>query len=293
MLNKFSLNAPNDEVIAVVREELKGAIDRAFSVLRARIDKFGVVQPNIQQLEQEGRILVELPGVKDHDRVKRLLQSTAQLEFWETTSVQELQAFLINAGTIIKSEEEVVEEDNFLELDSLALDSLNSDINPFFELMNVQYSFGARLGVVKVEDTSKVNAIMSREDIRSLLIGDVKNTKFLWSAKPLVIEDEEIGLEFIAIKSNRDDKPQLSGDVIVDANSQIDPMGLVNVSMRMNAQGAKKWKKITENNIDRQVAIVLDNYVYSFPTVNDVIPNGSSSISGNFTVEEAEDLSNI
>ena len=300
MLNKFSLNAPNDEVIAVVREELKGAIDRAFSVLRARIDKFGVVQPNIQQLEQEGRILVELPGVKDHERVKRLLQSTAQLEFWETTSIQELQLFLTNVATLVKVEQDAQEdaqasetEDFLQDADSLLLDSANTSVNPFYELMNVQYAFGARIGVVLVEDTAKVNEIMSREDIRSLLTGDLRNTKFLWSAKPLVVSGEEVGLEYVAIKSNRDDVAQLAGDVIVDANSEIDPTGSVNVSMRMNAQGAKKWKKITENNIDRQVAIVLDNYVYSFPTVNDVIPNGSSSISGNFTVEEAEDLSNI
>tara|TARA_B110000971_G_C20038124_1_gene515726 strand:- start:1338 stop:4178 length:2841 start_codon:yes stop_codon:yes gene_type:complete len=293
MLDKFEVNAPNDEVIAVVREELKGAIDRAFSVLRARIDKFGVVQPNIQQLEQEGRILVELPGVKDHERVKRLLQSTAQLEFWETTNVQELQVFLANANAVITAEKEV-EEPLAFEVDSLNLDSLNSGTgNPFYELMGVQYAFGARLGVVSEEDTAKVNAIMSRPDIRGLLTGDLRNTKFLWSAKPLEVDGEEVGLEYVAIKSNRDDAPQLGGDVIVDANSQIDPTGSVNVSMRMNAEGAKKWKKLTENNIDRQVAIVLDNYVYSFPTVNDVIPNGSSSISGNFTVEEAEDLSNI
>lgn len=293
MLDKFDVNAPDEEVIAVVREELKGAIDRAFSVLRARIDKFGVVQPNIQQLEQEGRILVELPGVKDHERVKRLLQSTAQLEFWETTSIQELQAFLVNVDAVMQAEEEAANPSN-LETDSLLLDSLNNGLgNPFFELINVQYAFGARMGVVTVEDTAKVNAIMNRSDIRSLMSGELRNTKFLWSAKPLVVSGEEVGLEYVAIKSNRDDKAQLSGDVIVDANSQIDPTGSVNVSMRMNAEGAKKWKKLTENNIDRQVAIVLDNYVYSFPTVNDVIPNGSSSISGNFTVEEAEDLANI
>jgi len=293
MLDKFEVNASNDEVIIVVREELKGAIDRAFSVLRARIDKFGVVQPNIQQLEQEGRILVELPGVKDHERVKRLLQSTAQLEFWETTSFQELQVFLTNVNSIITAEKEL-ENPISLEIDSLNLDSLNSGAgNPFYELMGVQYAFGARLGVVSVEDTAKVNAIMKRDDIRSLLAGDLRNTKFLWSAKPLVVSGEEVGLEYVAIKSNRDDVPQLGGDVIVDANTQIDPTGSVNVSMRMNAEGAKKWKKLTENNIDRQVAIVLDGYVYSFPTVNDVIPNGSSSISGNFTIEEGEDLSNI
>ncbi|MDB2317279.1 protein translocase subunit SecDF [Flavobacteriales bacterium] len=295
MLNKFEVNAADDEVIAVVREELKGAIDRAFSVLRARIDKFGVVQPNIQQLEQEGRILVELPGVKDHDRVKRLLQSTAQLEFWETTDIQQLQGFVSNVATLVKAEQDQIstDEESFFSGDSLQLDSLDQSVNPFFELLNVQYAFGARIGVVSLEDTAKVNEIMKRSDIRSLLSGDLRNTKFLWSAKPLIESGEEIGLELVAIKSNRDDQAQLSGDVIVDANSQIDPTGLVNVSMRMNAEGAKKWKKLTENNIGRQVAIVLDGYVYSFPTVNDVIPNGSSSISGNFTVEEAEDLSNI
>ena len=293
MLDKFEVNAANDVVITVVREELKGAIDRAFSVLRARIDKFGVVQPNIQQLEQEGRILVELPGVKDHERVKRLLQSTAQLEFWETTNVQELQVFLANVNSVITAEKEIENPTSSL-TDSLNLDSLNTGVgNPFYELMGVQYAFGARLGVVSIEDTAKVNAIMNRSDIRSLLAGDLRNTKFLWSAKSLVVAGEEVGLEYVAIKSNREDTPQLGGDVIVDANTQIDPTGSVNVSMRMNAEGAKQWKKLTENNIDRQVAIVLDGYVYSFPTVNDVIPNGSSSISGNFTIEEGEDLSNI
>ena len=293
MLDKFEVNASNEDVILVVREELKGAIDRAFSVLRARIDKFGVVQPNIQQLEQEGRILVELPGVKDHERVKRLLQSTAQLEFWETTNVQELQVFLANVNSVLTAEKEAENPASLL-TDSLNLDSLTTGVgNPFYELMGVQYAFGARLGVVSLEDTAKVNAIMNRSDISSLLAGDLRNTKFMWSAKSLVVEGEEVGLEYVAIKSNRDDVPQLGGDVIVDANTQIDPTGSVNVSMRMNAEGAKKWKKLTENNIDRQVAIVLDGYVYSFPTVNDVIPNGSSSISGNFTIEEGEDLSNI
>ena len=293
MLDKFEVNASNKDVIVVIREELKGAIDRAFAVLRARIDKFGVVQPNIQQLEQEGRILVELPGVKDHERVKRLLQSTAQLEFWETTNVQELQVFLANVNAVITAEDEA-ENPAVFEIDSLGFDSPNTGTgNSFYKLMGFQYAFGARLGAVTIEDTAKVNAIMRRDDIRSLLAGDLRNTKFLWSAKSLVVGGEEVGLEYVAIKSNRDDKPPLGGDVIVDANSSIDPTGSVNVSMRMNAEGAKKWKKLTENNIDRQVAIVLDNYVYSFPTVNDVIPNGSSSISGNFTVEEAEDLANI
>ena len=293
MLDKFEVNASNEDVIVVIREELKGAIDRAFAVLRARIDKFGVVQPNIQQLEQEGRILVELPGVKDHERVKRLLQSTAQLEFWETTSVQELQIFLANVNSVITAEKEA-ENPTSLLTDSLNLDAFNTGVgNPFYELMGVQYAFGARLGVVSIEDTAKVNAIMNRSDIRALLAGDLRNTKFLWSAKSLVVDGEEVGLEYVAIKSNRDDVPQLGGDVIVDANTQIDATGSVNVSMRMNSEGAKKWKKLTENNIGRQVAIVLDGYVYSFPTVNDVIPNGSSSISGNFTIEEGEDLANI
>ena len=294
MVGKFDVNASDTEVISVIRAELKGAIDRAFSVLRARIDKFGVVQPNIQQLEQEGRILVELPGVKDHDRVKRLLQSTAQLEFWETTNVQTLQNFLINVDGLLRLEEEIQEIPN-LELDSLFMDSLNINSgNPFLDLVQFsQYAFGARVGVVSIEDTARVNKILKQPEVRSLLTDELKNTQFLWSAKSLLVSGEEVGLELVAIKSNRDNQPKLGGDVIIDANSQIDPTGSVNVSMKMNAEGAKKWKKITENNIDRQVAIVLDDFVYSFPTVNDVIPNGSSSISGNFTVEEAEDLSNI
>ena len=301
MIGKFDINSDNDKVLEVLKKELKGAIDRAFSVLRARIDKFGVVQPNIQQLEQEGRILVELPGVRDHKRVKKLLQSTAQLEFWETVDILDLQDFLLKSGNLIKDEEEKLSEnyletdtsDFFLETDTSFVDSTENIDNPLFDLLNIQYAFGARIGVVNIEDTSKVNSILKRPKIRSFLTDDFKNTKFLWSAKPLIDNDEEIGLELVALKSNRDDSPKLSGDVITDATTQIDPTGSVTVNMRMSSKGAKKWKLITENNINKQVAIVLDNYVYSFPTVNDVIPNGSSSISGNFTVNEAEDLSNI
>lgn len=331
---KFStLSASDEEVMKIVKAEADGAIDRAFTILGARIDKFGVAQPNVQKLQQSGRILIELPGVKDAERIKKLLKTTAQLQFWETRESSELLPFLLAANARLQETEEnpnkkdenvitsesstksdatekesddissILEEESDSN-DSTVADNVNADstalanaFNPLFDVFapNVsregQPSPGPLLGFAAIKDTATVNAYFSRKDIRKLLPVDLRYTKFLWSVKPRV--DGSNILDLIAIKSNRKDEPTLNGDVIVDASANFGATGSVEVSMQMNNIGAKSWKRITGNNKGKSIAIVLDNYVYSFPTVNTEIPNGSSQISGNFTIQEGKDLANI
>ncbi len=331
---KFTtLTASDEEVMKIVKNEADGAIDRAFTILRARIDKFGVAQPNVQKLQQSGRILIELPGVKDAERIKKLLKTTAQLQFWETRESAELLPFLVAANTRLQETEEnpkatnetinsnlvkndsvvandesnditSILDDNTDATDSTVANSTSTDstaltnaFNPLFEIFAPSVSQdgqpfqGPLLGFASIKDTAKINDYLSRKDIRKLLPAELRYTKFLWSVKPRI---EGSGmLDLIAIKSNRKDAPSLNGDVIVDASANFGATGSVEVSMSMNNLGAKKWKKLTANNIGKSVAIVLDNYVYSYPTVNQEIPNGSSQISGNFDIQEGKDLANI
>lgn len=334
---KFSsLTASDEEVLKIVKAEADGAIDRAFTILRARIDKFGVAQPNVQKLQQSGRILIELPGVKDAERIKKLLKTTAQLQFWETRESAELLPFLIAANTRLQETEEnpnvkaettdtdvvastegneaseenssdditSILDENAEGTDSTVAEGVETDstalantFNPLFEVFAPSVSQdgqpfpGPLLGFAAIKDTAKVNEYLSRKDIRKLLPAELRYTKFLWSVKPR-IEGSGV-LDLIALKSNRKDEPALNGDVIVDAAANFGATGSVEVSMQMNNLGAKEWKRLTANNIGKSVAIVLDDYVYSFPTVNQEIPNGSSQISGNFDIQEGKDLANI
>ena len=335
---KFSsLTASDEEVLKIVKKEADGAIDRAFTILRARIDKFGVAQPNVQKLQQSGRILIELPGVKDAERVKKLLKTTAQLQFWETLESAELMPFLFSANARLQETEEnpnadvkdvaanvlngdqtntdeTTSEENNEDITSILDESsdesdstvANADVdstslanafNPLFEVFSPAISQdgqtfqGPLLGFAAIKDTAKVNEYLSRRDIRKLLPAELRYSKFLWTVKPR--EEAEGILDLIAIKSNRKDEPALNGDVIVDADANFGPTGNVEVSMQMNNIGAKNWKRVTSNNIGKSVAIVLDDYVYSYPTVNQEIPNGSSQISGNFDIQEGKDLANI
>ncbi len=323
---KFTkMEATDAEVIEIVRLEANGAIDRAFTILGTRIDKFGVAQPNIRKLQQSGRILIELPGVKDADRIKRLLQTTAQLEFWETVEANEIMDFVFAANTRLQETEArpdsllmdknsddktTSSDDELADLanESSPSDSLNNDsisdidrFNPLFEVLSpsinqgqggVTVQRGPVVGYAKEENMDKIDAYFNRADIRKLLPADLRYTKFLWTAQPLQKDGDIYG--FIAIKSNRFDEPQLSGDVITDASSNYDPTGAgVTVDMAMNSLGAQKWKKITTNNKGKSVAIVLDNHVYSYPTVNDPITGGRSQITGNFDINEGKDLANV
>lgn len=335
--DRINFNSTNDQVLKVIREETKGAIDRTFNILRTRIDRFGVAQPNIQQLQTAGRILVELPGIKEPERVRKLLQGTAQLEFWETYQFPELVSFFEEANrrlaeeaapetadtTTLAQEEEVPETPSEVTSDTTLLaqtDTTGSSLldkiadstemddrsasfekyakeNPLFAYLNPaifpnaqgQYypGEGATVGFAAIKDTARVNAMLQK--VKNIFPRDMK---LMWTVKPE--KDRPNLLELMALKvTSRDREAPLGGDAVIDARQDYDQNGRVEITMLMNSEGAKTWKRLTGDNIGKQIAIVLDNYVYSAPRVNNEIPNGRSSISGNFTVEEALDLANI
>ena len=313
--DKIPSDASDQEVMRIIRIEAEGAVDRAFTVLRARIDKFGVAQPSIQKAERSGRIIVELPGVKDVVRVKKLLQSAAVLEFWETYDNIDLFNFLQEANFALTEsygssiESDVIEESNTAsedEISDLLLDNIDNDttsniVNTLFDVLtpqiaqdpngNLQIIPGPVVGSSLLKDTAKVNQYLFSDELVNLVPGEFRNIKFLWAAKPF--DEKKERLQLIAIKSNREDKAKLAGDVIVDASQDIDQFGNPQINMRMNRSGSRQWQKVTGENIGKSVAVVLDDYVYSFPVVNAEISGGSSVISGDFTLDEAQDLANI
>ncbi|MCB2222245.1 MAG: protein translocase subunit SecDF [Bacteroidetes bacterium] len=338
----ITANSTNDEVLRVIRRETSGAFDRTFNILRTRIDRFGVTQPNVQKIASSNRVLVELPGIKDPERVRKLLQGSAKLEFWDTYRFSELDQYFSEANKrlveIRQAEKEDTEttsepgsedvEESTQELtqseettsdttEVSLLEQLESDTtsipssddaqfeqykkeNPLFAVLNPalvqqqgQYYPGqsATVGYAAIKDTAMVNRMLRQT--KNVFPRDLK---LAWMNKPR--QEGDNFLELIALKySNpRDMEPALGGEVITTARQDYDQNGKVEVSMSMNAEGTKTWKLLTEEaaaDNNRQIAIVLDDYVYSAPTVNSPIPNGQSSISGNFTVEEAQDLANI
>ena len=318
---RISLSTPNDKVIAVLREEVNSAIDNSFNVLRQRIDRFGVVQPNIQKLETNGRILIELPGIKEPERVRKLLQGTANLEFWETYELAEIVQPLIaannilremNAGETTKQTKDTVKTTPAnkaqTKLDSLA-NALGKQTaakaptkdevefrkqNPLFAVLNIyaqngQVQPGPAVGDAHFSDTATVNTLLKQKQVRELLPRDLA---LKWEVKPL--DEKTQRFRLVAIKvTSRDGRAPLQGDVITNAYSDFGQYsGYANVNMSMNAEGAKTWARLTKENIGKSIAVVLDGYVYSFPRVNDEITGGNSQITGNFTVEEAKDLAN-
>jgi len=336
---KVDFNSTNSEVLDVIRAESKDAIDNSYNILRSRIDRFGVVQPNIQRLEgQTGRIMVELPGVKDQKRVRDLLQGTANLEFWETYNNTEIYPFLLQANERIheleqakkeiekqetSEESEVVEEvadeldaeEEGVEEDLSLLDQIESEetkedtaaltdnqlteryplfskLRPSINPRTNQPMEGSVIGMAQYTDTAEVNDYLNMKQVRSIFPRDIS---FKWHVKPYKHDETESFYELHALKvTGRDGKPPLDGDVVTDARSEFDQnTGSAEVSMTMNADGAKTWARLTKNNVGSFIAIVLDDYVYSAPRVNQEITGGRSSISGDFTVEEAKDLANI
>ena len=322
--DKVSLTSTNAEVEKVVREEVEGAINNSFNVLRTRIDRFGVVQPNIQKLAQTGRILIELPGIKEPERVRKLLQGSANLEFWETYDLAEILPQLsqinaevakANASTEAAQTEkvEVVEEevvaDNVdalveglaaadslaqLEADQKAAFEEYKKTNPLFAILQPsvnqagQAYRGPVVGTAHYTDTAKVMAMLNSQVAKSVL---PRELKLCWTVK--AIDAAEAYYQLVALKSQTNGRPSLEGDVITDARADFgQTSAYANVSMTMNAEGARDWQRITRDNIGKSIAIVLDGYVYSFPTVQNEIAGGSSQITGNFTVEEAKDLAN-
>ncbi|MCR5821856.1 MAG: protein translocase subunit SecDF [Bacteroidales bacterium] len=321
--DRIKLGDDNDAVIKVVREEASGAYDRTYQILSQRIDKFGVAQPTIQQLRASERILVELPGVKEPERVRKLLQGTAQLEFWLTYDNTEAYPMLdaadrylasINAGASNNNELETEDGDSVAvsEEDSL-LNALTSGANdvaatqevseeqlathPLFSLLmpyvdrNGQLGQGSIVGLAYGKDRDAISNMLAQAADKKIF--DSRLVKFLWSAKP----DAHFGKDIYtlhAIKiTTRDGSPLLDGGVITDASQDFNNTGQNEISMTMNNDGAREWKRITGENVGKCVAIVLDNLVYSAPNVNQEIAGGRSSITGDFTLEEAKDLANI
>tara|TARA_R110002012_G_scaffold51138_1_gene132172 strand:- start:55737 stop:58703 length:2967 start_codon:yes stop_codon:yes gene_type:complete len=292
------------EVQPIIERKIDESIVSAFEVLRKRIDEFGVTSPSIQRLGSSGRILVELPGVKDKERAIKLLQSTAQLEFWDVYKRDMFGQFLFDANNLLKEleapkTEDVAEQTEPQDSEDAAIedllgadpDSTATEINPLRDLL-FQSQNPAAIAMVNLKDRDQVMGYLNMTQVRSLLPGEQRFTKFAFG-KPA--KDSEI-VELYALESNRDNVPQLSGAVVTDARQEYDPMGKPTVSMQMNSKGAKIWEEMTGAAFTQQsnIAIVLDNVVYSAPGVTTgPIAGGNSSISGNFTLNEATDLANV
>lgn len=307
--DQVNFEMTNNEVEPIIREKVNESITSAFEVLRKRIDKFGVTQPNIQRLGNSGRILVELPGAKDISRVKTLLQSTAQLEFWYVYKNTDFGNFLINANSVLVDSEQKdkvtdttatdtvsgTEEDDEIEaLLASAKDTSESIVpgkNPLLDLMvSPGFQGSPVLATFEAKDTAQVMGYLNMPQVRSLLPQDLRYAKFAWGVQ----KDKMVDL--YAIKGNRENTPSLTGDVITDAQQTFDQLGRVAVSMQMNGKGAKIWEEMTAKAYAEQsnIAIVLDNVVYSAPGVSTgPISGGRSEITGDFGITEGQDLANV
>ena len=326
--DRINFNSTNEDVLAVLDEEVSTAISNAFNILRTRIDRFGVVQPNITQLATKGQILIELPGQTDPQRVRELLQGTANLEFWETYENSEIIGYLSQANSLLKeildsqqkietAEEQPVEEvvaaDTTEKEDQSLLDLIEQDTmqsaaattiegftlqNPLFGILNPRVTAqgealpSSMVGLASGKDTAKVNNYLNMNQVRAFFPRDVR---FLWSQNPYKYDESQTLYELHAIKiTTRDGRPPLSGDVITGARPSSGITGSeVKVDFSMNAEGAKTWQRMTRENINRCIAVVLDGYVRSYPRVQNEITGGSTEITGDFTIEEADDLANI
>ena len=309
MRDKIVPESTDDQVIEVIRTESESAISNSFNVLRNRIDRFGVTQPNIQKLGNSGRILVELPGVKEPERVRKLLQGTASLEFWATYDNTEIEAYLNEANStlaqLLATEEVAAVETAPAADDALLAEELQQSQNdaaseaefkkqnPLFSVLQPSGARGnACIGYASYADTAKINKFFAMPQIKGLFPPEFKP---MWTVKASQFIPGGNIFELVAIKAtSRDGKAPLDGGVVTDARVQYgNTGGNPEVSMSMNAEGAKTWAHMTKDNIGKQIAIVLDGMVYSYPTVQSEIAGGSSQITGNFTLEEAEDLANV
>ena len=326
--DKITPQSSDAQVVSVLKQELQSAIDNSFNVLRTRIDRFGVVSPNIQRLETAGRILVELPGVKEPERVRKLLQGSANLEFWETYKLPEIYQQLVAADNVLatilskEASADSVATDNVKKIADAAdanvseADSLLAELgqdkkdteanqsmeefakqHPLFALLQIsqyngQLSPGSTVGIAQAKDMENISEYLNMKQVKEVL---PRNLALKWGVK--AIDDKEQFFELYALKvTNRDGSPALGGDVVTDANADfMQQAGRSEqmVNMVMNAEGSKAWARLTKENIGRQIAIVLDEMVYSAPNVNDEITGGRSQITGHFTPEEAKDLANV
>ena len=318
---RINVKSTDEEVIAVLKEEVNAAVGNAFNVLRTRIDRFGVAQPNIQELAgKQGRIMVELPGIKEPERVRKLLQGSANLEFWETYKYNEIADIFSTADSRLRvalqdeqpanaqdtvateATEEVKADSTDLASQLLAeTAAANADMtaaqqkaalmktNPLLALLQPSPYDGCVVGICHYSDTAKVNEMLARPEVKPLLPRDLK---LLWGVKAM----DEGGqyFELYAIKAGgKNGQAALNGDAVSDSKADFDQYGNPCVSMQMNTEGARKWANITGQNVNRNVAIVLDGYVYSAPNVLGEITGGNSQITGSFTVEDTQDLANV
>lgn len=303
--DQINPNTKDAEVVALLKERYESAIEASFNVLRARIDRFGVVAPNLQRLEGRGRILVELPGVKDPERVRELLQRSANLQFWRTYTFQEVQSDLEAANARLSQMMASTEA----KLDTVGLDSAAkveavakveaeqaASGNALFSLLMPGGRGGATVGVAKKADMDKIDELLAQAKQLGAIREDLS---LMWGVKPITDgatrKPTDI-YELYAIRTNRSMTPDLAGDAVVSASSNIqnnfghsEPV----VSMTMDTEGAQKWARLTKDNVGRAIAVVLDGVVYSAPNVNQEITGGNSQISGSFTVDEAGDLANV
>ena len=315
MRDQIKPESTDAEVLNVIQTEAESAVANSFNVLRNRIDRFGVTQPSIQKIGNTGRILVELPGVKEPERVRKLLQGTASLEFWTTFEYSEIYPYMVEANNLLaqllsdetpaaeaaegeaeegQAEDIVAQELAQQEGSDAELDAFKK-ANPLFSILSPSQMRGnACIGFANAIDTATVNRYLAMPQVAEIFPPEFKG---MWSVKPTEYVAGDNVYELVAIKaSSRDGKAPLDGSVVTDARVDYDSRrgaGTPGVSMTMNAEGANTWARITKDNIGRQVAIVLDGTVYSYPTVQTEITGGSSSITGNFSVEEATDLTNV
>ena len=311
MRDRIKPESTDEQVVSVIKEEAESAVANSFNVLRNRIDRFGVTQPSIQKLGNTGRILVELPGVKEPERVRKLLQGTASLEFWPTFTYDEMASYLDEANLrlaeILSADAPAAVE----EAASEAMDAVAQELqaqnaaddatvaaarkaNPLYAVLSPSGMRGnACIGFAAAADTAQINKYLHMPEIEAVFPAEFRP---MWSVQPSSYMQSDNIYELIAIKAtSRDGKAPLDGGSVTDAHVDYDQRrgGNPGVSMTMNAEGANVWARLTKENIGRQVAIVLDGTVYSYPTVQTEITGGSSSITGNFTIDEATDLTNV
>ena len=305
---KINFNKTNEEVREELQLEINSSINTAFEVLRSRIDKFGVTQPNIQRIGNSGRIQIELPGAKDIDRVTKLVTSKAELQFWEVFSNAEVQNYFFSANAVVAEmlKEDITEETGESE-DANDIQSILNEVKDSTEVqqktlftyltVNVAQSeqqLSSLVAQAKVSDTAMVNKLLSDRKVIGVRSNDIKNVKFLWDYKSNTAIDGSEVIGLYAIKSNRNDIAPIQGDVITDAAQVFSQLNDPEVSMSMNGRGSKLWEKLTGDNVGGFVAVVLDDYVYTAPSVNQAIIGGRTSISGgSMTIEEAQDIATV
>ena len=314
--DKVNTRSTDAEVEAVLREEVKAAVENSYNVLRTRIDRFGVVQPNIQTLEGKmGRIMVELPGIKEPERVRKLLQGSANLEFWETYEAKDIVPVLASADSRARDILSVSESADSVEVKEEATaavsakDSLTAALkgetadakvdmeqlkkeHPLLSVLQLNQSgVGCIVGYADYNDTIQINKVLNMKEVKNILPRDLK---LMWGVKASDMDKTGRIFELYAIKSTqRNGRAPLEGDVIVNARDEFDQFNKPCVSMSMNTEGSRRWAVLTKQNIGREIAIVLDGYVYSAPRVNGEITGGNSQITGNFTPEVTKDLANV